>query len=75
MCRDFPQCFCFAQSAAEFWVSDPVFKRHFRVICVSYDGFDETVDTVFPNITGDACCFGQRCAIFTIVCIDTGIFL
>lgn len=28
----------------------PLLERNFRVICVSYDGFDETEDTVFSNM-------------------------
>ena len=25
----------------------PLLEQHFHVVCVSYDGFDETEDTVF----------------------------
>jgi len=28
----------------------PHLEPHFRVVCVSYDGFDETEDTVFPDM-------------------------
>ena len=28
----------------------PLLENHFHVICVSYDGFDETEDTVFPDM-------------------------
>ncbi|MBP3701033.1 MAG: alpha/beta hydrolase [Lachnospiraceae bacterium] len=28
----------------------PLLREDFRVICVSYDGFDETEDTVFPDM-------------------------
>lgn len=28
----------------------PLLERHFHVVCVSYDGFDETEDTVFPDM-------------------------
>ncbi|MCD7724230.1 MAG: alpha/beta hydrolase [Clostridiales bacterium] len=29
----------------------PLLERSFYVVCVSYDGFDETEDTVFPSMT------------------------
>ncbi len=29
----------------------PLLERSFYVVCVSYDGFDETDDTVFPSMT------------------------
>lgn len=29
----------------------PVLKRDFQVVCVSYDGFDETEQSVFPDMT------------------------
>ncbi|MCD7729920.1 MAG: alpha/beta hydrolase [Oscillospiraceae bacterium] len=29
----------------------PLLKRSFYVVCVSYDGFDETEDTIFPSMT------------------------
>lgn len=29
----------------------PLLESRFRVLCVSYDGFDETEDTVFPSMT------------------------
>ena len=28
----------------------PLLTAHFRIVCVSYDGFDETEDTVFPDM-------------------------
>ena len=28
----------------------PLLKQDFRVVCISYDGFDETEDTVFPDM-------------------------
>lgn len=28
----------------------PLLEQNFRVVCVSYDGFDETEDTVFPDM-------------------------
>ena len=28
----------------------PLLEQHFHVVCVSYDGFDETEDTVFPDM-------------------------
>lgn len=28
----------------------PMLERDFRVACVSYDGFDETEDTAFPDM-------------------------
>jgi pimeloyl-ACP methyl ester carboxylesterase len=28
----------------------PYLAKHFRVVCVSYDGFDETENTVFPDM-------------------------
>ena len=28
----------------------PLLEPHFHVVCVSYDGFDETEDTVFPDM-------------------------
>ena len=28
----------------------PLLAEHFHVVCVSYDGFDETEDTVFPDM-------------------------
>ena len=32
----------------------PHLERDFRVLCVSYDGFDETEDAVFPTMTEEA---------------------
>lgn len=31
----------------------PLLERDFHVVCVSYDGFDETEQTVFPSMTGE----------------------
>lgn len=28
----------------------PLLEKEFHVICVSYDGFDETEDTIFPDM-------------------------
>lgn len=28
----------------------PLLEQHFHVVCVSYDGFDETADTIFPDM-------------------------
>ena len=28
----------------------PLLEQHFHVVCVSYDGFDETEDTIFPDM-------------------------
>ena len=28
----------------------PLLEQHFHVVCVSYDGFDDTEDTVFPDM-------------------------
>ena len=28
----------------------PLLENHFHAVCVSYDGFDETEDTVFPDM-------------------------
>lgn len=28
----------------------PLLERNFYVVCVSYDGFDKTEDTVFPDM-------------------------
>lgn len=32
----------------------PLLERDFYVVCVSYDGFDETEDTIFPSMTEEA---------------------
>jgi pimeloyl-ACP methyl ester carboxylesterase len=32
----------------------PLLERDFRVICVSYDGFDETEETIFPDMRTEA---------------------
>ena len=32
----------------------PFLTKNFRVICVSYDGFDETEKTVFPDMVTEA---------------------
>ena len=31
----------------------PYLERHFHVVCVSYDGFDETERTIFPDMLTD----------------------
>ena len=31
----------------------PLLEQHFHVVCVSYDGFDDTEDTVFPDMIAE----------------------
>ena len=31
----------------------PLLQQHFRVVCVSYDGFDETENSVFPDMLAE----------------------
>ncbi|MCM1182195.1 MAG: alpha/beta hydrolase [Roseburia sp.] len=38
------------QWRANFGEVIPLLEQDFRVVCVSYDGFDETEDTVFPDM-------------------------
>ena len=38
---------------ANFGAVIPLLKQDFRVVCVSYDGFDETEETVFPDMLAE----------------------
>lgn len=38
---------------SNFEVVIPLLAKDFRVVCVSYDGFDETEDTVFPDMLAE----------------------
>ena len=35
---------------ANFGAAIPLLEQNFRVVCVSYDGFDETEQTIFPDM-------------------------
>ncbi len=36
-----------------FWEVIPLLEQHFHVVCVSYAGFDDTEDTVFPDMIAE----------------------
>ena len=45
----------------------PLLRQHFHVVCVSYDGFDETEESVFPDMlteTEKIEAYIQLCALF-----------
>ena len=58
---------------ANFGTVIPLLERDFRVVCVSYDGFDETEQTIFPDMLTEAAkieayiqtnCGGHICATY-----------
>ena len=58
---------------ANFGAVIPLLEKDFRVVCVSYDGFDETEQTIFPDMLTETAkieaymqtnCGGHICAAY-----------
>ena len=58
---------------ANFGAAIPLLEQNFRVVCVSYDGFDETEQTIFPDMLTETAkieeyiqtnCGGHICAAY-----------
>ena len=45
-----PRCCCCCHWKSNFGAVIPLLADSFRVLCVSYDGFDETEQTEFPTM-------------------------